>query len=70
MLDAIARSNATRLSVVRNLFKTRVVNGIMGTFRFDAKGDICPTKIISFYVVKGTTGVYNFVVANRVTTGC
>jgi branched-chain amino acid transport system substrate-binding protein len=70
MLRAIGESNGTRLSVVRNVFKTRVVNGIMGTFRFDSKGDICPTKVISFYVVKGTKGVYNFVVANRVTTGC
>jgi len=70
MLGAIAKSNGTRLSVVRNVFKTKVRGGIMGTFAFDKKGDICPTKIISFYVVKGTTGVYNFVVANKVTTGC
>lgn len=70
MLDAIAKSNGSRLSVVRNVFKTKVRGGIMGTFEFDKKGDICPTKIISFYVVKGTAGVYNFVVANKVTTGC
>jgi ABC-type branched-subunit amino acid transport system substrate-binding protein len=70
MLDAIARSNGTRLAVVRNVFRTKVRNGIMGTFEFDRKGDICPTKTISFYVVKGTAGVYNFVVANKVTTGC
>ncbi len=70
MLDAIAASNGSRLSVVRNVFKTRVKGGIMGTFQFDSKGDICPTKIIAFYVIKGTAGVYNFVVANKVTTGC
>ena len=44
MLDAIAKSNGSRLSVVRNVFRTRVRNGIMGTFAFDRKGDICPTK--------------------------
>jgi branched-chain amino acid transport system substrate-binding protein len=70
MLRAIAESNGSRLSVVRNMMNQRIVNGIMGTFRFDSKGDICPTKTISFYVVKGTSGVYNFVVANKVTTGC
>ena len=33
--------------------KTRVTNGIMGTFRFDAKGDICPNQTISFYRLVG-----------------
>ena len=33
MLDAIAKSNGSRLSVVRNVFKTKVKGGIMGTFR-------------------------------------
>jgi branched-chain amino acid transport system substrate-binding protein len=70
MLGAIAESNGTRLSVVRNVFRTRVRGGIMGNFRFDKNGDICPTKAISFYQLKGTSGVYNFVVLNKVTTGC
>ena len=48
MLDAIANSNGSRLSVVRNVFKTNVKGGIMGTFRFDKKGEHLPFKMISF----------------------
>jgi branched-chain amino acid transport system substrate-binding protein len=70
LLGAIRESNGTRLSVVRNMFKARVKDGIMGTFRFDKNGDICPTKAITFYQLKGTAGVYNFVVLNQVKTGC
>jgi branched-chain amino acid transport system substrate-binding protein len=66
LLSAIGRSNGTRLSVVRELFKTRIVGGIMGTFRFDANGDICPTKAISFYRLKGSAGVYHSVVLQNV----
>lgn len=70
MLGAMAKSDGSRLSVVRNVFKTKVRGGIMGTFSFDKKGNICPVKTISFYELRGTAGVYNFVVANRVNTGC
>ena len=31
-------------------------NGIMGTFRFDRKGDICPNQTISFYRLVGKEG--------------
>jgi branched-chain amino acid transport system substrate-binding protein len=57
MLDAIAHSNGTHGSVTTNLFKTKVTNGIMGTFHFDKNGDIVPTKAISLDVLKGNTGV-------------
>lgn len=66
MLDAIGASDGKRLSVVRNLFKSKVKDGIMGTFQFDKNGDICPTKAISFYRIKGTEGVYHSVVINKV----
>jgi branched-chain amino acid transport system substrate-binding protein len=68
MIRAIGNSNGTRLSVVRNMMRTRVTNGIMGTFRFDAKGDICPFKTISFYRLVGKAGKYHSVVQNR--AGC
>ncbi len=48
MLDAISRSDGTRASVTKEMFKARVTNGIMGTFHFDKKGDILPFKAISF----------------------
>jgi branched-chain amino acid transport system substrate-binding protein len=39
LLDAIARSDGTRRSVIEELFATRVRNGILGSFRFDRNGD-------------------------------
>jgi ABC-type branched-subunit amino acid transport system substrate-binding protein/streptogramin lyase len=39
MLDAIARSDGTRASVTRELMRTRVTSGILGSFRFDRNGD-------------------------------
>jgi branched-chain amino acid transport system substrate-binding protein len=66
MLEAIARSNGTRASVTRELFKTRVVNGIMGTFHFDKNGDPVPLKTISFDQLRGDTGVPVYEVVLRV----
>jgi branched-chain amino acid transport system substrate-binding protein len=39
LLAAIARSNGTRASVVRELHELRVENGLLGTFQFDRYGD-------------------------------
>ncbi len=66
MLGAIARSDGTRASVVREMFRTRVNNGIMGTFRFDRNGDIVPNKWISFDQLRGKTGVPVFAVVEKV----
>lgn len=38
-LDAIARSDGTRASVTRELFRIRVEDGILGDIRFDRNGD-------------------------------
>jgi branched-chain amino acid transport system substrate-binding protein len=40
VLDAIARSDGTRASVLDALFRTEVRNGLLGSFGFDANGDI------------------------------
>jgi branched-chain amino acid transport system substrate-binding protein len=45
LLDAIARSDGTRASVVEELFATNVENGILGSFRFDRFGDIDPAPV-------------------------
>jgi branched-chain amino acid transport system substrate-binding protein len=66
MLNAIAHSNGTRASVTKALFRTRVKNGIMGTFHFDKNGDIVPTKAISFDQLRGNTGVPVFEVVLKV----
>jgi branched-chain amino acid transport system substrate-binding protein len=50
LLDAIARSDGTRASVVEELFATKVVGGILGSFTFDELGDIDPAPV----------GVYRF----------
>ena len=50
LLDAIARSDGTRASVVEELFATKVENGILGSFTFDQLGDIDPAPV----------GVYRF----------
>jgi branched-chain amino acid transport system substrate-binding protein len=45
LLDAIARSDGTRSSVVEELFATKVENGILGSFTFDELGDIDPAPV-------------------------
>jgi branched-chain amino acid transport system substrate-binding protein len=66
MLNAIAKSNGTRASVVDQMFRTRVKNGIMGTFRFDKNGDTVPFKWISFDRLKGKSGVYADAIVTKV----
>jgi branched-chain amino acid transport system substrate-binding protein len=65
-LDAIAKSDGTRASVLSNLFKTKVKNGIMGSFHFDANGDIAPIKAISFDQLQGKTGKFVYVDIQKV----
>jgi branched-chain amino acid transport system substrate-binding protein len=57
LLTAIAKSNGTRAAVTANLFKTKVTNGILGTFTINKNGDtnLAP---ISIYVVKGGKAVF------------
>ncbi len=45
VLDAIARSDGTRASVLEELQASRVKNGLLGSFRFDRKGDITPASV-------------------------
>jgi branched-chain amino acid transport system substrate-binding protein len=53
LLDAIARSDGTRASIVRELFETRVRNGLLGSFRFDANGDSSESPITIVRVRRG-----------------
>ena len=45
VLDAIARSDGTRASVLRELRATRVKHGILGSFGFDANGDVTSASV-------------------------
>jgi ABC-type branched-subunit amino acid transport system substrate-binding protein len=52
LLDAIARSDGTRASVVEELFQTRVRNGLLGSFGFDDNGDISESPVTIMRVVR------------------
>ena len=45
VLQAIARSDGTRASVLKELRAAQVKNGILGSFRFDRNGDITTASI-------------------------
>jgi branched-chain amino acid transport system substrate-binding protein len=53
LLEAIARSDGTRASVTRELFKTKVSNGILGSFSFDRIGDTTAGAITVYRVEQG-----------------
>jgi branched-chain amino acid transport system substrate-binding protein len=58
MLDAIAKSNGSRGSVAANLFKTRVVGGILGSFTIDRNGDTSIKGITIYKMTKGDGKTY------------
>ena len=53
MLDAIARSDGTRASVTRALFRTHVRNGLIGSFSFKPTGDTTQGSVTFIRVVHG-----------------
>jgi branched-chain amino acid transport system substrate-binding protein len=55
LLDAIARSDGTRTSVVDELFRTKVRGGLLGSFGFDDNGDITESPVTILRVRSGGT---------------
>ncbi len=53
LLDAIARSDGSRLSVSREMIATRITDGLIGSFGFSGSGDIDPATF-SFYRITAT----------------
>ena len=53
VLDALARSDGTRASVLRELFRTRVRDGLLGDFGFDSRGDITESPVTILRVARG-----------------
>jgi DNA-binding SARP family transcriptional activator/ABC-type branched-subunit amino acid transport system substrate-binding protein len=53
LLDAIARSDGTRASVTKEVFRTRVEDGILGDIRFDRNGDPVDAPFTFFRIVGG-----------------
>jgi branched-chain amino acid transport system substrate-binding protein len=56
LLDAISRSDGTRSSVIDEVFKTKVTDGLIGTFSFNKNGDLSGAKgaAVLFTVYLGT----------------
>jgi branched-chain amino acid transport system substrate-binding protein len=52
MVQAIANSDGSRASISKNLFKTKIKNGILGTFTINSNGDTSSNPI-TVYQVKG-----------------
>jgi branched-chain amino acid transport system substrate-binding protein len=56
LLDAIARSDGTRRSVLEELFATRITNSLLGSFGFDANGDISESPVTIVRIQGGGRG--------------
>lgn len=56
LLDAISRSDGSRSSVIDETYKTKVDNGLIGSFTFNKNGDLAGAKgaAVLFTVYKGT----------------
>jgi branched-chain amino acid transport system substrate-binding protein len=57
LLDAIAASDGTRASVTSNLFRTKVSNGILGSFSIDPNGDTTAGAVTIYRIVRGNAQV-------------
>jgi ABC-type branched-subunit amino acid transport system substrate-binding protein len=61
LLNAIARSNGTRASVARELFTTRVHNGIIGSFTITREGDTTARTITIYRVTHGAVRTWQVI---------
>ena len=53
LLDAIKSSDGTRASVAKGLFKTKVTNGILGSFSINANGDTDANPVTIYKITGG-----------------
>src|SRR6266498_769194 len=56
MLNAIEKSDGTRADVLKNVYATKVTNGLIGDFEFNENGDLSGAKgaAVLFTIYKGT----------------
>ena len=54
VLQAIARSNGTRASVLKELRAAEVKNGLLGSFHFNRNGDITPATVMIVRITGST----------------
>jgi branched-chain amino acid transport system substrate-binding protein len=62
LLYAIARSDGTRASVTTNLFRTRVSNGILGSFWITPTGDTTLNAVAIYRIIGGEVTTFATVV--------
>jgi hypothetical protein len=62
MLDAIANADGTRQGVTDELFKTKISDGLIGSFEINENGDITGAKgaALLFTIYKGTNKLVTF----------
>jgi branched-chain amino acid transport system substrate-binding protein len=53
VLDAITQSDGSRPSVLRNIFQTRVRDGLLGSFELDRYGDTTLRKVAVYRILAG-----------------
>jgi YVTN family beta-propeller protein len=53
LLDAIARSDGTRASINAEVFRTKVKNGLVGSFSIDRNGDTTAGAVTIYRIVQG-----------------
>jgi branched-chain amino acid transport system substrate-binding protein len=61
MIQAIATSDGSKASVARNLFKTDVKNGILGSFKIDANGDTTSAPVTVYKVQGGKATTFKVI---------
>ena len=62
LLDAIEKSDGSRQSIIDEVFKTKVDNGLIGSFEINENGDITGAKgaALLFTIYKGTNKLVTF----------
>jgi branched-chain amino acid transport system substrate-binding protein len=62
LLDSIANSDGSRASVIEEVFKTKIDNGLIGSFEINENGDITGAKgaALLFTIYKGTNKLVTF----------
>jgi len=62
LISAIEHSNGTRADVTKQLFKTRVSNGILGSFTINANGDTSANPVTIYMIKGGKSTTYKVIV--------
>ena len=61
LLDSIARSSGTRVSVAKGVLGARVDHGLIGSFSFDRAGNATPAPVTVFRVHDRSTDIVRVV---------